>query len=198
MMRFLIVFYTVFLMSCTKEKNDEMIYFLGDSHISRWDLNYYFPDTKHQNLGKGGLTISQLEDVIINLPNIKKCIVEIGTNDCLKYLKSNDPIDSAFSKIKQKYIDLFLILREKSEKCYILSLIPINKPEFATYINELQIRLNSFLDLEIRKHDNFVFINVYDKLKNSDGFINPNYTLDGIHLNKDGYDLISSILLKHV
>lgn len=194
---YIIVLILSFL-GCNKSEVNENFFF-GDSHIDRWDLNYYFPDKKNNNLGKGGETILQLTEYFNNnKKKINSCYVEIGTNDCLHYINSDEPIDTVYNTITQRYKDLFQLLNKNTSKCYIISLIPIKKPTESTYINDLQIRINNFIKNYLNQFNNLHFINVFDKLKNEENFINPDYTLDGVHLNKDGYDLISTCLLPYV
>ena len=173
--------------------------FWGDLHVTRWDLNYYFADKINYNEGVGGQTIEQLNSNLQNRQKqYTKSFVEIGTNDCLQYLNSNISEDTAFSVISTKYSELLITLANMSKECYILSLIPIGKPTDLTYINNLQMRLNDFLRTETCKYSNVKFINVFDDLVNNEGFINSSYTLDGVHLNKDGYDVIALSILKYV
>mgnify|MGYP003308381375 CR=1 FL=1 len=45
---------------------------------------------------------------------------------------------------------------------------------------------------------NVTYIDIYSKLVDNTGVLNVNYTKDGLHINEDGYKVITSELVKYI
>ena len=48
------------------------------------------------------------------------------------------------------------------------------------------------------KENNITFINIYDKLVDDEGLLNADYTTDGLHINENGYEVITKELKKYL
>ena len=44
------------------------------------------------------------------------------------------------------------------------------------------------------KQDNFEYVDVFDKLIGEDGQLSREYTVDGIHLQENAYDVVAAII----
>ena len=173
--------------------------FLGDSLTDYYDLSSYYNDSLVVNSGISGNTT---DDILNNIYdrvykyNPSKVILLIGTNDII-YGKNIDYIVNNINKI----VDL---INKNLPKCkiYIESLYPINNTDNATInhnmvknrTNELINNINS----RINSISNTTYINVHDSLIDNDGNLNLKYTVDGLHLNNSGYEIVTSIISQYL
>ena len=88
-------------------------------------------------------------------------------------------------------------------KIYIESIYPVNQ-DINIDRNVMHIRQNkrireiNALLKEYCKEEKLTYINIFDLLKEEDGSINEDYTLEGLHINEDGYKVITNALMKYV
>lgn len=158
--------------------NREVIVFLGDSLTKGFNLQEHFPDRFILNRGiNSDTTVSLLDRLDRNVGNlrIEKIFVLIGFND-LKYRNDSEII-----------ANIRLILdRIKARQVYVQSLLPVDaeKKELnkrITNVNEMLRILCSDKGVEyIDLHMHFV-----DKV----GGLSKNLSLDGAHINAEGYRL---------
>ena len=73
----LIAFFCFF--SCSDSNEQKRVVFLGDSHVSRWDTEHFFPNYRTQNLGVSGMKIGEIEErlAMFNLVG-STVIIQIG------------------------------------------------------------------------------------------------------------------------
>ncbi len=170
------------------------VVFAGDS------ITEYFPiyemltsDLPLYNRGVHGINSLQLlEHLNTQVLDLKpsKVVLLIGVND----LKTRQPeevretIDTIIATIQQKLPETQIIL---------LSVFPMNEsPRFVrtpSHRNNDSInQLNDFLsDLS---GDGVIYLNLHGALCDESGELPLNRTVDGLHLNVDGYRVVSEIL----
>ncbi len=191
-----IVLIFLVLVSCseTKQSNDVFIFF-GDSHVENWDLNLWFPFTTNLNYGKAGNRIS---DLLIRGDGIRASdnnVIMIGVNDIIilssrlddneTILATNDLVDSLF-----EYTD---------QDCIFMAIMPVTvqfEDSRSSNINYLIDKVNEHIE-ESCKNKNIIFIDSNTILKKEAG-LNESFSLDGIHLNNVGYEVISKILRPYI
>jgi len=179
--------------------NTGEIVFLGDSLTEFYPLEEFFHGLPIYNRGIASDTtegvISRLVDNVI-LIHPKAIFLQIGTND-YSNKKSNYEI---FNDIKK----IILKSQENKIKVYVISLYPINakakiyspfftRPRKNKKIKELNNHLQEYCTL-----NNIEFINVYDNLTDNNGNLDKNYTVEGLHLNFEGYKVVTKILLPYI
>jgi lysophospholipase L1-like esterase len=188
--------------SCTHEVNTKIDFFYGDSFIKRWDLEYYFSDKNTNNKGIGGQTISELIKELNTLnysDNI--CFIIIGTNDCMA--KSNimmNEIDILKSVIIE-YDLLITTAKLKFKDIFIISLFPLgHQIEFGSrrYFKTLYPNINSELSKRVNTNSHLKFIDVYNLFTDKDGFLSTDFSLDGLHINAYGYNILSNEIRKYL
>lgn len=175
--------------------------FLGDSITEFYNLDKYYNNLPVVNSGING---NRTEDILNNLNervyryNPSKIILLIGVNDLL----AGKTEDSIYDKIKE----ITDKIRKKLPSCeiYIESIYPTNNDEWKKrnkyVIDEAQMKErilnvnNKIKDLCNEKK--YVYIDLYDKLKNDKDLINNEYTDDGLHPNDRGYAKITEELKK--
>jgi lysophospholipase L1-like esterase len=122
----------------------------------------------------------------------KKVFIQIGTND-LELLDAK--ADFIYNNISKVVNDIKI--KFKDIEIYIISIYPVNPTIDQTTVgkrsNEEIIKTNTLL----KTIENVSFINIYDKLLVGD-VLNPLYTLEGLHLNQEGYRVVTELLKPYV
>lgn len=182
-------------------RNHGKIIFIGDSETEFYKTSIYFNDYPVLNMGIAGDTTDGVlkrlhQNVILNNP--KKVFLQIGTNDFGKRKKKEYILNNIF-KIVQ------IINKELPEtKVYVISIYPVNsrvynfskfvvwrrKNKDIEYINN-QLSLNPI-------GAKYTYIDIAKRLKNSLGDLAKQYTVEGLHLNSNAYNLVSEILLPYI
>ena len=179
--------------------NKESIVFLGDSITSRYDLDKYFPNYNVYNSGIAG---NMTKDILENMENRiftynpTKVFILIGTNDLVYSGLDNDGIKNNIEEIINKIYE-----KNNNTKIYLESIYPIN-----TSLNKeiVEIRTNDNikdLNNKIEKmcdNNKCTYINMYDDLTDKNGNMKRIYTVDGLHLNKIGYKVLTNKLIKYL
>lgn len=178
--------------------NKESIVFLGDSITSRYDLNKYFPNYNVYNSGIAG---NMTKDILENMENRvfaynpTKVFILIGTNDLVYSGLDNDGIKNNIEEIINKIYE-----KNSNTKIYLESIYPvnnsINKEIVETRTNENIKDLNN--KIEKICNNKCTYINMYDNLTDKNGNMRRIYTVDGLHLNKIGYKVITNKLIKYL
>ena len=178
--------------------NKESIVFLGDSITSRYDLNKYFPNYNVYNSGIAG---NMTKDILDNMENRvfaynpTKVFILIGTNDLVYSGLDNDGIKNNIEEIINKIYE-----KNSNTKIYLESIYPvnnsINKEIVETRTNDNIKDLNN--KIEKICNNKCTYINMYDNLTDKNGNMKRIYTVDGLHLNKIGYKVITNKLIKYL
>lgn len=172
--------------------------FLGDSITEYYDLNKYFPDMPVVNSGVAGDTTEDILDDMKNRVydyNPSKIFLLIGTND----LRDEKSVDEVVDNIK-KIIEGIKENRKEAE-IYLESIYPVNEEIDKKLvgsrdngdINEINDKLE-----EYAKDEGITFINTHELLVDEDSLLNEDYTDDGLHLNDEGYEVVSEALIKYL
>lgn len=179
--------------------NKESIVFLGDSITSRCDLNKYF---SNYNVYNSGIAGNMTKDILNNIDNRvfiynpTKVFILIGTNDLVYSGLDNDGIKNNIEEIVNKIYE-----KNSNTKIYIQSIYPIN-PSLNKEIVETRTNDNiKDLNNKIKKicdNNKCTYINMYDNLTDKNGNMKKIYTVDGLHLNKMGYKVVTNKLIKYL
>ncbi|MDH6457674.1 hypothetical protein M2102_001302 [Fusobacterium sp. PH5-7] len=156
----------------------EKIVMLGDSII---DWNY---NSKYINYGHAGFKTRDVLWLLEEKPEIEGDIgiLLVGVNDILCGFKEEYTLD-----YYSKTVD---ILRKRFKKLVLLSMLPSDTPR----INIKSKMLNEKLK-ELYPEN---FFDIYNLLLNDKEVLADKYTVDGIHLNNDGYDVFNKALIEIV
>ena len=171
------------------------ILFLGDSLTDYYNLSKYYQDELVINSGIAGNTTDDILNDMYNRVykyNPSKVILLIGTND-IAHGKDVEYIVNNINKIIN-------LIREKLPNCkiYLESLYPINNTNNSKIDhNMVANRTNKIINqinAKINKIQNTTYINVHDSLIDTNGNLNINYTIEGLHINNNGYERITKII----
>lgn len=156
----------------------EKIVMLGDSII---DWNY---NSKYINYGHAGFKTRDVLWLLEEKPEIEGDIgiLLVGVNDILCGFKEEYTLN-----YYSKTVD---ILRKRFKKLVLLSMLPSDTPR----INIKSKMLNEKLK-ELYPEN---FFDIYNLLLNDKEVLADKYTVDGIHLNNDGYDVFNKALIEIV
>ena len=171
------------------EENKKMeapIIFYGSSTIRLWkSLNEDFKDVDVINLGFGGAYIDSLSknfNLLINFLNPKAIVIYLGGNDLNLSLSPEEvifKIKKFVEKINKKYPNTnigYITIKPSVERKNKLSDIK---------------KINKGVKLIANDFPNLVYIDVYNKLLDK-GKVTSKFLLqDGLHLNKEGYKVLT-------
>ena len=171
------------------EENKKMeapIIFYGSSTIRLWkSLNEDFKDVDVINLGFGGAYIDSLSknfNLLINFLNPKAIVIYLGGND----LNLNLSPEEIIFKIK-KFVEK---INEKYPNTNIGYITIKPSVERKNKLSDIK-KINKGVKLIANDFPNLVYIDVYDKLLDK-GKVTSKFLLqDGLHLNKEGYKVLT-------
>ncbi len=184
-------------------KVDNNYLFLGDSITEFYDLEKYYKDFPVVNSGVCGNTT---EDILNNMNNRvykynpSKVFILIGTNDFVKDIEMDDTVENI-----KKIVDN---IKENRPYCkiYLESILPINNTDDdkidmsvvdTKRSNSKIMKINKKLE-KLASEEDTVYIDVYNNLLDDDGNLDLDYTVEGLHLSNDGYEVVTDILKKYI
>lgn len=168
------------------------VVFLGNSITEGFDLGKYFPEIQTVNRGISGDHIDGLiERFDYSVQRLKpsKLFVMIGIND----IGTGDS-DSLILSNYQKLLRI-LLKSLPNTIIYIQSILPTTALWGNCPADKIQ-RINKFIK-EYSTRFGFNWIDLYSKFSTPDGYLNKDYTIDGLHLNSRGYVYWAVILKKY-
>lgn len=194
-----------------REKNKEAVYgqvvFAGSSLMEMFPINKLLEehgdDTIIYNRGIGGYVTNELlqvTDVCITDLKPKKVFLNIGTNDL-----SNPQIP--ISQMIENYDRILCKIEEALPQAviYLMAYYPVNYEAAAEEMKEcLKIRTNEKIERaneEVKKlaqkHGQH-YIDVNKNLKDEQGRLKAEYTIEGMHIKKEGYAAIYDDVMRYV
>jgi lysophospholipase L1-like esterase len=169
------------------------IAFVGDSITQDFNVYEYFPKHQVYNRGIGGDTskgvLTRLNESVYQLKP-KQVFLQIGTND-LELL--DDGVEAIYQRISQivESIKQF----DHTIDIQLISVYPVNPTIDASTVGKRSNHDIQALNQLISSLEDVNYIPLYDLLE-KDGVLNPEYTLEGLHLNQKGYEVLRKELLK--
>lgn len=178
--------------------------FFGDSLTELCDLDKYYPEIKNKiNSGICGITSDMLlhfidEGVLKFYPS--QVVIMVGTNDL------GDTIGASPRDIALNVKEMVEIIHYNLPECkiFVCGCIPCLEKYHGYKVMKKGNRSNDALKMIFRELKNVIrydfvrFINVYPALCNKKGEPIENIFVDGLHINDEGYKLLSSIIKKGI
>ena len=177
-------------------ENKSRIVFMGDSITEEWGRLSpdFFQPTHYINRGIGGQTTPQMlvrfkQDVI----NLNPAIVFIlaGTNDIAG---NTGPANQEM--ITNNIFSMAELSVRFNIKVVLSSILPVDKYPWAENIKEVPetiSKINQQLKSFSQKH-NIIYLDYYSSMVGENRGLKKEYTTDGVHLNKKGYDVMSDLV----
>ncbi|MGN0675349.1 MAG: GDSL-type esterase/lipase family protein [Oscillospiraceae bacterium] len=181
--------------------------FTGSSLMEMFPINKllkeHSDDTIIYNRGVGGFLSHELLEVIdvcaIDLQP-SKVFINIGTND-LSW--SSIPISSLIDNY-EKIISL-IESAVPNVKIYLMAYYPVNYEAASEEMKEcLKIRTNEKITAanaevkKLSKKHGQRYIDINSNLKDKQGRLKAEYTIEGMHINEDGYRAIYDDIMEYV
>lgn len=177
------------------------IVFLGDSITEMYDLEKYY-SYPIINSGVSGWTtddiLSHLEEKVFQY-HPKILVLLIGTND-INNGKDSTYIASNIEKIVDRIIE-----EESKVEIYIESIYPINNTDQEKIDHQLVGKRTNEVIRDINKKvkkccklKGLNYIDMYSLLLDERGELNLIYTKEGLHINEEGYQVITKRLKKSI
>ncbi|MGN0641577.1 MAG: GDSL-type esterase/lipase family protein [Huintestinicola sp.] len=183
------------------------IVFTGSSLMEMFPINKLLKehgdDTVIYNRGVGGFLSDELLAVIdVCAIDLKpsKVFINIGTNDLswssIPVSSLMDNYDKIISEIESKVPGV---------KIYLMAYYPVNFEAAAEEMKEcLKIRTNEKItaaNAEVKKlaeKHGQRYIDINRNLKDEQGRLKAEYTIEGLHINEDGYRAVYDDIMKYV
>lgn len=170
------------------------ILFVGSSSFTMWeDLKERFPDKKVFNRGFGG---SQLSDVIQYADRI---IMPYQPAQVIVYEGDNDIASGKSPAQFMTDVKTLVKMIEKELPQTQIAFVSV-KPSLARWnLKEKYEKANRKLKKYAQKKDNVEFVDVWNPMLNEEGQpIADIFLEDGLHMNKQGYDIWAEVIAPHL
>ena len=173
---------------CLSQLNiDADVVFFGDSIIHRSDFTSYFPEKCICNFGIGSDTLEGMNSRIEMIKNVNPEIVFVlGGINSLK----DDNFDAAYSEYELLIDNM---VNSINAEIYIISVLPISREHEKYGCSNETIRQFNDKIQELAVSKGLTYIDLFSRLV-SDGAINPDYTVDGVHLTDKAYDIWADVI----
>lgn len=180
---------------------DENILFLGDSITEIYPLYEIY---ENMPVIKSGVSGYKTDDILDNAEkmiyqyNPTKIVLLIGTND-ISHDTSDEKVDETIENIKK----IISQIKENRSKAtiYVESLYPVNRSMNQDMVadrnNEVIQKMNKKIE-ELCIENKVTYIDMYNKLTDSDGNFDKKYTFDGLHPSTLGYIRITNVLKNYI
>lgn len=186
-------------MNLTAQKGQTV--FFGDSLTEFYDTDAAFPSFTNYNRGISGDTtdgmLARLDNNLLSLQPSR--IVFLGGANDLNHGLTPDKIVANIREILTK-------IKTSLPDCeiYVESLYPVNPDTRPIYLNSVADRKNEDI-LTINaalaplcEELGCTYINVHDSLTDEQGRLREELTMDGLHVNADGYAIVTGILSEYL
>lgn len=178
------------------------IVFLGDSITEQFLVSEFFPDLPVINRGiMGDTTVGVMRRLKVCVKDLKpsKVIILIGTND-LGNGKCSDAIVANVSRIIER-----IQLYAPQTRIYLQSLYPV-RVEKGHRIKKTIVGKRKNRDIQVinkklkgvARRAHVTYINTYRYLKDIEGQLKESYTIDGLHLTPQGYEVVVKVIQKYL
>jgi acyl-CoA thioesterase I len=190
-----------FLCRCSARPPEERVVFLGASITEDYPLKGYFPDRPYLNRGQGGELAFQMlqrfeRDVVDLKPRavvLKLCAINfVGTPQ----QRASGPKAPTLGVTKAEYREMIDRAQAAHIKPVLATVVPVSKAWADRKGPEVQagiLAFNAWVREEARRRQ-LVLADYHTTLAGPDGFVNPRYTTDGLHVSPAGYALMTKVV----
>lgn len=170
--------------------------FVGDSITQDYNVYEFFKGKNVYNRGIGGDTsegvLNRLEESVFQLKP-KTVFLLIGTNDMVSQQFNPKNTLQAIRKIIQA-IHQF----DQTMQINLISILPVNGTMDKTTVGVRNNPVIKKLNEHLKALDLINYIDVYSLLLDNQNQLNKKYTVEGLHLNAEGYQVMTTALLKYL
>ncbi len=170
------------------------IAFVGDSITQDYNVYEYFSEYTVYNRGIGGDTteglLKRMDESIFDL-NPSHVIILMGTNDFGVLNAKSKDIYNRMKKVVQ-----LIQLKIPQTKIILISVYPVNPTLDQMSVGGRTNQNIQALNALYQTIEGVSYLNLYDKLLDDKGNLDKTYTVEGLHINQNGYDLITKEIKK--
>lgn len=164
------------------------VVFLGASITSRWDLQKYFPDIHPINRSVGGQLVFDM------LPRFKRDVLDLKPRAVvIKFCSINIRPQIPLSVLKDGMAMMVQLSLASDVIPVISTIIPAGKPE--AHIGDFSVVDTlaefNFWVRDYARENGIALIDYAAAIKDERGFLPRDYSVDPVHLNDKGYDIIA-------
>ena len=185
---------SVFEILGKSDSTQNKIVMLGDSITNFCEWSEFFPDSNILNRGIVGDTPNGIRKRLDAVAKVKPDMIflMIGINCFSLCFNLNEAMEAYNNMLKEIRYKL------PNVKLYLQSVLPIrNGANIHISNNDNIIALNKYI-AEIASDYEAEFINIYDYFCDNTGQMKETLSVDGIHLNGNGYKLWTDKIRKYV
>lgn len=177
-----------------QKSNENRIVFLGDSITEGWSRfdSSFFKGKPYINRGISGQTTPQIlirftQDVV-NL-NPKVVVILAGTNDI-----AGNTGPSTLKMIFDNIISMSQIAKENNIKVILSSILPAFDYPWKPGMNPVgKIDSLNGMIKNFAEENDAIYLDYYSSMVNGQKGLDSNYTYDGVHPNKRGYEIMAPL-----
>lgn len=175
--------------------------FFGDSITEMYNTDKHFKGLNVVNRGISSETSKELLDrLTMNVMSIapKRVIILVGTNDIAHHYTNNEIVNNIMEIVT--HIRYF----SDTTEIFIESILPVNDSANLLSKYAVKNRTNERIDAineklkDNSKYYDYTYIDTASSLKDDNGNLKKEYTVDGLHLSKAGYNVITDILKENI
>ncbi|MEK4711841.1 GDSL-type esterase/lipase family protein [Sporosarcina sp. FSL K6-5500] len=155
--------------------------FIGDSITDYGEFQEYFPNEVVLNRGirndvsKG--VLNRIQEVVNRNP--KEAYLMIGVND-IRYSKGSKNFEKHITAIVKSF-------EGESSKLIIQSILPVNNELFGNEVSNKKVKQFNEVLQRIAEENGIEYIDLHSSFVDKNGQLDEKFTIDGIHLNGEGY-----------
>lgn len=157
--------------------------FIGDSITDYGEFQEYFPNEVVLNRGirndvsKG--VLNRIQEVVNRNP--KEAYLMIGVND-IRYSKGSKNFEKHITAIVKSF-------EGESSKLIIQSILPVNNELFGNEVSNKKVKQFNEVLQRIAEETGIEYIDLHSSFVDKNGQLDEKFTIDGIHLNGEGYKI---------
>lgn len=157
--------------------------FIGDSITDYGEFQEYFPNEVVLNRGirndvsKG--VLNRIQEVVNRNP--KEAYLMIGVND-IRYSKGSKNFEKHITAIVKSF-------EGESSKLIIQSILPVNNELFGNEVSNKKVKQFNEVLQRIAEENRIEYIDLHSSFVDKNGQLDEKFTIDGIHLNGEGYKI---------
>lgn len=172
------------------------ITFVGDSITQDFNVYEYFSEYKVYNRGIGGDTtdglLKRMDESIFDL-NPSHVVILMGTND---FGVLNAKPEDIFNRMKT--ITHLIQMKSPETKILLISVYPVNPTLDSMSVGQRSNEKIQALNKLYQTIEGVTYLNLYDLLIDDHGNLSKDLTVEGLHINHNGYELIKTEISKHL
>lgn len=173
--------------SCSDGDSDGRLVFTGSSHVALWDLERFFPTHITRNCGLSGSGVAWVEQNAGNSVGATAVVVSGGNDGPLR--------DAGLEEYCQRM--LTAIINLQADKTIYVSAPPRDWPGDGDWVEPYILGYNEAMKRAIEQsgRKDVKYLEIHDALVDGRGKLDLRYQReDGLHLNDEGYRVVSEIL----